>query len=168
MKKKSMKKAGIFLLLSVLLVGATPVQSNDLYVYKTDGSKLNYSLDIVQKLTFVGTDLLVNKSDGSTALVSFTDLRFFSLKEFNFTGIATPETKVTISVYPNPTVTDVTVKNTKPITGLELYNLQGQKLLQLHPKSLEATVPLAAYPAGVYLLQVADESGITIKKIIKN
>jgi hypothetical protein len=168
MRKNLMKKAGFFLLLSMLFVGATPVQSNDLYVYKNDGSKSNYSLDIVQKLTFVGTDLLVNKTDGSTALVSFTDLRFFSLKEFNFTGIATPETKVAISVYPNPIVADVTVKSTKTITGLGLYDLRGQKLLQLHPESLEATVPLAAYPAGLYLLQVADESGITIKKIIKN
>jgi hypothetical protein len=168
MRKNSMKKAGIFLLFGRLLVGATPVQSNDLYVYKTDGSKSNYSLDIVQKLTFVGTDLLVNKTDGSTALVSFSDLRFFSLKEFNFTGIATPETKVAINVYPNPTVADVSVKSTKNIIGLELYNLQGQKLLQLRPESLETTVALAAYPAGVYLLQVVDESGIIIKKIIKN
>jgi hypothetical protein len=168
MKKQSIKKTGIFLLLGMLLVGATPVQSSDLYVYKTDGSKSNYSLDIVQKLTFTATDLVVNKTDGTTVPVSFTDLKLFSLKDFNFTGIVAPETKVAISVFFNSARADVTVKSTTTITGLSVYNLQGQKLLQLHPESLEATVPLVAYPAGLYVLQVTDESGITVKKIIKN
>jgi hypothetical protein len=72
-----------------------------------------------------------------------------------------------LSVYPNPAVTNVTVKSATAITRLDLYNLHGQKLLQLHPEALEADVSLASYPTGLYLLKVADESGITIEKIIK-
>jgi hypothetical protein len=78
------------------------------------------------------------------------------------------ETPVTINIYPNPAVTDFTVKSTKTIFDLKLYNLQGQKLVQLYPKSLEINVPLSVYPAGLYLLQIVDESGITSKKISKN
>jgi hypothetical protein len=149
-------------------MGATPVQSNDLYVYKTDGSKTSYSLELVRKLTFTASELVVNKTDGTTVPVSFTDLRLFSLKNFNFMGITAPETKVAVSAFYNPAVANVTVQSAKIITDLSVYNLQGQKLLQLHPESTEATVTLASYPAGLYLLQVADESGITVKKIIKN
>jgi hypothetical protein len=170
MKEHLIKKAGIFLLLSMLFIGATPVQSNDLYVYLKNDTRQSFDLENVQKVTFTSTDLVVNKADGSTVPVSFADLKFFSLKYFEVSGngITAPETKVAITVSFNPAVADVTVKSAKTITGLELYNLQGQKLLQLHPESLEATLPLAAYPAGVYLIQVADESGITVKKIIKN
>jgi hypothetical protein len=169
MRKSSMKKAGVFLLLSMLLVGATPVQSSDfLYVYLNNASSQSFDLNDVQKVTFTSSGLVVNKTDETTVPVSFTDLKFFSLKYFDLTGVATPETTVAISVYLNPAVAEVIVKSAKTITGLGLYNLQGQKLLQLYPESLNATVPLAAYPAGLYILQVADESGITVKKIIKN
>jgi hypothetical protein len=84
------------------------------------------------------------------------------------TGLIRPESPENkLKVYPNPAVAEVIVKSEKTITGLGLYNVQGQKLLQLYPESLEARVPLASYPAGLYILQIADESGITIKKIIK-
>ncbi|GHT73446.1 hypothetical protein AGMMS50262_04570 [Bacteroidia bacterium] len=168
MRKSSIKKAGIFLLLGMLL-GAMPVKSQSLFVYTTSSTtpEESFLLSDVQELTFSGTSVVVNhKFDGP---ITFTALKFFSLKNFESTGIApNPKTEVAISVYPNPAVTDVIVHSTTTITGLGLYNLQGQKLLQLYPESLEATVPVASYPSGLYMLQVADESGITIKKIIKN
>jgi hypothetical protein len=167
--KKAIQKTRIFLLLSMLLTGAMPVKSQSLYVYTTSNTtpEQSFLLNDVQELTFSGASLTVNKKSGAPE--TFATLKFFSLKNFDPAGIALkPETAVAISVYPNPTVADLIVKNTKIITGLGLYNLQGQKLLQLYPKSLETTISLASYPAGLYILQVADESGMTAKKIIKN
>ncbi|GHT76989.1 hypothetical protein FACS189413_17360 [Bacteroidia bacterium] len=168
MKKNLFKKAGTSLLLGGMLFGAMPMNSQSLYVYTASSpTSESFLLDDVQELTFSGSNLVVNKKTGDP--VTFTTLKFFSLRNFDSSsGIAPNTAEAAISVYPNPAVADVIVHSTTTITGLGLYNLQGQKLLQLYPESLEATVPLASYPSGLYMLQVADESGITIKKIIKN
>jgi hypothetical protein len=166
MRKSSKKKAEIFLLLGILLLGVMPARSQSyLYVYGNDGTKQSFSMESV--LTFTGTNLVVTDGVNPPVSVSFTNLRLFSLESYIFTGFSTPDTKTEVSVYPNLAGTDVTVKSAKTITGLGLYNLQGQKLLQIQPESLEVIVPLSAYPAGLYLLQIVDESGVTIKKIIK-
>jgi hypothetical protein len=149
---------------------AFPVESDGLFVYRNSGSNQSFDLKSVRKLTDTGTDLVVTFKNEATPPVSVptTDLRFFSLKHFDFTtGISTPVATETVSVYPNPVVADVTVKNAKKITGLVLYNQQGQKLVQLYPETQEATLRLASYPTGLYLLQVADKDGMTIIKIIK-
>jgi hypothetical protein len=161
-------KKNIFLLTALLLLGAMPVQSqSNLYVYKTDGSKETVSLDDLQKLTFTGTDLVINQVSGTPGSVAFSDLKFFSLKNFTTTGIAeVSKHEESVNVWSNNGI--VTAKSAQPITGVTVFDLQGRKLLQLHPGSQEINLPLAAYPAGVYLVQVANETGITTKKIIKN
>jgi hypothetical protein len=138
-------------------------------VYLADGSKQSFNLEGVKELTFTTTDLVVNFNEESTTPVSvpFTNLNFFSLISYT-TGIAPViGTEVEVNVHPNPAVTDVTLKSAKPITSLALYNIEGRKLLQLYPESLEVSVPLTAYPAGLYLLQIVNESGVSINKIIK-
>jgi hypothetical protein len=167
--RKKIQKVSFLLLSGMLLLGVLPMQSQstNLYVYGTDGSKQSFSLDEVRKLTFTATELVINKQSGDPVSVLFTDLRCFSLKDDLYTGIATPKAVAEISVYPSLVTDQVTVTNAKTITGFSLYNLQGQQLLQLAPESQEVTVSLASYPAGVYLLRIVDETGITTKKVIK-
>jgi hypothetical protein len=78
------------------------------------------------------------------------------------------ESETAVNVYPNPVQTDVVVTGDQPIIALSLYNIQGQQLLQLHPGVAQTTLSLAAYPAGIYLLQISTETGTAIKRIIKN
>jgi hypothetical protein len=170
MRKISIKKAGIFLLLGMLFIGVMPMKSQNLYVYTTSSTtpERSFALNGVRKVTFknAGADLVVTPYEGEAQTVAA--FKFFGLKNFFQTGVAPkPAVEVAISVYPNPAVADIIVKSAKTITSLGLYNLQGQKLLQLYPESLETSVSVASYPAGLYILQVVDESGITIKKIIK-
>jgi hypothetical protein len=165
--KSNSRKARFLLLLGILLMGAMPMKSGNLYVFGTNGSKQSFSLNDVRKLTFTATDLVVNKKDGTTTPIAFTTLRYFGLLDNLGTGIAVI-TEAAVSVYPNPVVADVTITSDKAITNLSLYNLQGQQLLKLAPASLEVNVPFSSYPSGIYILQITDESGSTIRKIIKN
>jgi hypothetical protein len=167
--KSSMKKAGIFLLLGILFVGVMPAKSQgNLYVYGNDASKKAYPLEQLSQLTFTETELVIHTLSGNPESVLFEDLRLFSLGNYNLGLVPVLTKAVEVNVYPNPVVTDVTVKNDGVITHLNLYNLQGQNLLQLYPEKSEVTIPLTNYPAGIYLLYVTDKNGPTVKKIIKN
>jgi hypothetical protein len=169
--KTKMSKAGFFLLVGILLVGVMPVQSTNLYVYTaTSSMPQSFSLDVIRKLTFDTSSLVVNKKDGTQASFLFDNLKCFSFKGDLYLGTniaSTSETATTLSVYPNPALTDIVVTGTQTITSLSVYNLQGQKLLQSWPGSEETTVSLTPYPEGVYLLQIIGEAETIIKKIIK-
>jgi hypothetical protein len=160
-----MKKT-IFVLTAILLLGAMPMQSQSLYVYRTDAPKQSFPLETLLKLSFTATDLVVNKQDGTTTSFAFDHLRFFSLKDFGNTGLA-PEPKVVAEVIAYAENNDIVVKSAQRITAVNVFDLQGRKLLQLRPESQELYVPLASYPAGVYLIQVVDGNGTVTKKIIK-
>jgi hypothetical protein len=170
MKKSIIRKARIFLLTGTLLIGAVSMQSQNLYVYGNDGSKQTITVDNLGKLTFTATELVVHTKTGVLPPVLFTDLRLFSLHDFNFgdTGIAsTIESAEAVRVYPNPAADFVTVSG-QNISGVTLYNMQGQKLWQINAKSSRINVPLTAFSAGIYFLHIASEKGTSIHKIIKN
>jgi hypothetical protein len=142
-----------------------------LYVYGANGSKQSFLLDDVRKLTFSDTELVVNKNTGETSPFLFTNLKCFSLYDDLYpglgTGIAkTPVSLTEVSVY--SIKNELVVKSDQTITGINLYNLHGQKLLQLSPAAQEINISLTSYPVGIYILQVIDKNGITVKKIIKN
>jgi hypothetical protein len=168
--ERNKQKARFFWLLSIILLGAMPAKSNDLYVYQTDGSKQAISLDNVRKLTFSDTEMLINKKTGETTSVLFTDLNCFSLfgNLYSGTNIVIPFLSSQINVYTDLYGKQAIVKSTQDITGVSLYNLQGQKLLQLQPATREISIPLNLYPSGVYILRVVDKDGTTVKKIMKN
>jgi hypothetical protein len=165
------KKRTFFLWMATLfLLGGMPVHSQSLYVFKTDGSKQTFPLETLQKLTFSNNaNLVVNKTNGTTVSVAFPDLKFLSLEDYEVTGIPViPESQVVkedVSVWSNNGI--VWVKSARPIIGVNIFDLQGRKVAQLHPKLQEINISLANYPAGVYLVQVVDDNGIRTKKIIK-
>jgi hypothetical protein len=165
------RKAGLSLLLGLLIAGTTFAQSGTLYVYLiTQAAPQEYPLDQISKLTFTETDAVGHPIDGTTPQnIPFVALRYFTLKKSQSypTGLASAATQTDVNVYPSPAVTDITVTSANTIAGVELYNLQGQKLLKQTPQATQATISLANLPAGIYLLQIAGETGITIKKIIK-
>jgi hypothetical protein len=162
-----MKRKFIFLL-SLCLALVARANGSNLYVYLNDASTQTFGTDTISELTFTETDLVGHFTSGSEQSVPYALLKFFSLKDFSSSSpTSSVSVSVSVSVSPNPAVSEVSVSSPKAMTSLALFNLQGQELLQLVPQSQEAVFSVAALPAGVYLLQVADESAITIKKIIK-
>jgi hypothetical protein len=166
MKKSSIKKVSFILLLGMLLMGTLPMKSqSNLYVYMTDNSKETVALADLQKITFTETDLVINRVSGDPSSVAFSTLKFFSLKEFETTGIVNVKLEGGVNVWSNDGI--VTVKNTQTIQSINIIDLQGKTVVQLQPKSQEINISLVFYPAGIYFVQVADEDSITTKKIIK-
>jgi hypothetical protein len=160
--------AGFALLSCLFFAGVTTVKSSDLYFQKTDGSHVSYSTNELRKIEFRNDLLAVHlKSVEDAITISYTDLQYFNLKN-SATSLAQVSAS-SLEVYPNPVADAVTVSSSQAITGLNLYNLQGQQILQLSPAGVKTVdVSVVALPAGVYFLRVTDEAGnVSTQKIIK-
>jgi hypothetical protein len=164
------EKSVLILVFGFLFLTGSATKGDNLYVYKNDGAVEAVSPDNLQKLTFSETCMEIHLKEGEVNSIAFDALRLFSFITYNFTltGIVVPEPTTEWSVYPNPVVNEVRVENEKTITRLTVSDVQGKNLLRIYPGTLETTVSLAAYPKGIYVLQIVGENGTAIKKIIKN
>ncbi|MDR2087519.1 MAG: T9SS type A sorting domain-containing protein [Dysgonamonadaceae bacterium] len=166
-----MKKYLLLFFFLLTIAGGIGAQTGYLYVHTTaTPDKQTFALDDLKSLTFTDSEMQIATTNGpETVLLS--DLMYFTLKGLPPTNL--PPTAAAISsieVYSNLATGVLTVISAQALTGLELYDLQGQKLLQLTPDgSLTVEVSLSDLPAGIYLLRVADETGnVTIKKTMKH
>ena len=72
-----------------------------------------------------------------------------------------------INIYPNPSNNHIFVETSVP--GLiELYNLQGQLILNTAIIQAVTKIDLSGLPKGVYMLKASTDNGYSINKIIKD
>ena len=73
-----------------------------------------------------------------------------------------------ITLYPNPTNTEVNISSENIINSIEIYNSLGQSVYYSVVNSMEKTIDISSFVNGVYILGVNTENGVIRKKIIKN
>ena len=71
-----------------------------------------------------------------------------------------------ITVFPNP-AKDKLMIGCPQKSGIEILNTEGQILLRLTAIDIHTMVNLSTLSAGIYVIKVKTEEGITVKKIIK-
>ena len=70
-----------------------------------------------------------------------------------------------LKLYPNPTNGLVNLESMVPLIRIEVYNLQGQKILEVNPTESQFELP---HESGLYLLRIQDEKGkVFSEKVIK-
>jgi sugar lactone lactonase YvrE len=81
-------------------------------------------------------------------------------------GIGQLETTQSISFFPNPTTTQLTISSSDNITSIFITNLLGQMVYcsQLAVGSMQASVDVAGLPSGVYFVKV---NGVDVRKFVK-
>lgn len=78
-----------------------------------------------------------------------------------------------VSLYPNPTKNELTVKSSNPLSKIQtisIYDLQGQLIqtVSISDSSIE-TIQISNLSSGMYLANITDSNGIsTMKKFVKN
>ncbi|SDS06727.1 Por secretion system C-terminal sorting domain-containing protein [Polaribacter sp. KT25b] len=70
-----------------------------------------------------------------------------------------------ISVYPNPATSFVKISTSEKITGVEMYNLIGKKVLNVSSLSNEG-VDVSNLSKGVYVLKVTSNNLVGTRKVI--
>ncbi len=87
----------------------------------------------------------------------------YSLERKENTGVRNSST-TNLSVYPNPTQSELTISSQEDIHSIQIYSLNGQLLNQLSGNSKMETIDISNMDAGVYLIRV---NGKDVQRVIK-
>jgi hypothetical protein len=68
-----------------------------------------------------------------------------------------------ISVYPNPTSGALTINSPSAISGINVYDISGRKILSANNTK---SVNLSGNTSGIYFIQIQTEAGSVTKKIV--
>lgn len=82
------------------------------------------------------------------------------------TGIEETESIKTISVFPNPTKSSISIKNIDRETAYKIFNINGKEIKQgVISESNE--ISIKELSKGIYFIELENENILTVKKIIK-
>lgn len=170
MNFKKIKLWALFLCISAI----TGIQAQSLFVFEKNGTRTDFTLTSLRSITFSGSNLFLNKKDGSTTSpYSIEGLRFLSFSRF--TEVAAPTNdEGEINIYPNPVhdMLNIQYLSSKPNENrnIEILSIDG-KIMYNKPFELNNTVQSIntnTWSRGIYLLRFNNGSEVISKKIIKN
>ena len=72
-----------------------------------------------------------------------------------------------LSFYPNPTNDNLYLNYKEAISGVEMYNLLGQKVLEAHPNATFATLNVSNLSGGTYFVKITSGEFFTTIKVVK-
>lgn len=75
--------------------------------------------------------------------------------------------KVKLSVYPNPTKSNINIVCDTDIKSVELFDLQGRLLQKFSAIQNQAIINMSKQLSGVYFIKVNTDKGIKVEKVIK-
>lgn len=108
--------------------------------------------------------------------ISFDDLKIFNytLSTTEITNLFTNNTlssqnfnqnNLQVSLYPNPTSDILNIEMANEVKSIEIYNIQGQKVLESSQKQIN----VSELSAGMYMVKIQDtENAVATKKVIIN
>jgi hypothetical protein len=83
------------------------------------------------------------------------------------TGIHGEHPRV-FQMYPNPTDASITISNAVNLRSVTIRDVGGRTLSSSHNQCVSARVSLEGLHAGIYLIEVVDQLGITtITRVVK-
>lgn len=80
----------------------------------------------------------------------------------NTVGVVEQQLDGSISIYPNPSTTEVTIKNEVPISKVEIFNPFGSIIYTAQPNNAIVSVNTEFLPTGCYLISITTDTG-TVK-----
>jgi hypothetical protein len=169
MKQKIQKQKCLLLLCSLFMgiaVQSYAQTADYMYVYAPAETRQSFSLNDVQKITFTEQSMQVHSQSGSAASIFYDSIKKLTFTSQEGNDIATPSSSG-VKVYLDDAANEVVIESPVEITSVNLFNMQGTLLQRIASRSTSATASLSALPAGVYIVQVSNEQGVSVHKILK-
>jgi hypothetical protein len=130
--------------------------------------------NIVDEVTYIDESPWKKEADGDGFYLTLNNLNNDNSLAINWNIIPQKTLKVdnrddNTSIYPNPVKTSVIIKNNnRNIIKINLYNLQGKKIMSVHNNSYNVELKIGNLPKAIYLIKIDLENGQFIyRKIIK-
>lgn len=76
-------------------------------------------------------------------------------------------TTTSFSIYPNPTSKFLNVNAKNTIDGISVYNLAGQEVMKVSPKSINAALDVSSLPKGTYVVKTSILGKVQTQKFVK-
>lgn len=92
--------------------------------------------------------------------IAQTSYQALSINEFDLND--------SVEIFPNPTTDFFRIISENLIQSLKVYDVHGRLVLQESLSNKETSVSLSSFKSGVYFIEVHSNSGIVIKRLIKN
>ena len=155
------------LLLMLLFTTLIAHGQSKLYIHKKDGSNQSYALSDIRKITVWSSNFIeIIHKNRNYYYVQYNDITYMSFKPSSNSILESK--KDNISIYPNPVINNLTIKNEEAIDELKIFDVQGKMQLHLSPKSEIIDIDMSLFPAGVYFLQIVSHNKVNTSKIIKS
>ena len=73
-----------------------------------------------------------------------------------------------IKYFPNPVNGNLTINAANPIDNVTVYNLLGQKVMQVQSRSTTVVLDMSSFPMGTYVLKANAAESVSTFKVVKN
>lgn len=153
-----MKRVLIILFLSGLFLN---MQAVNITVIRMTGE--TSKLQQVRTIQFLpGRSITCKLTNGEST--ELTGIRKISFENNDFTAVEDVVSPSSVRVYPNPTADMLIIDGADAKQEIEIYSINGTKVLSAQSQEGTNTIQVAQLPNGVYLLRLADETFKLIKE----
>jgi hypothetical protein len=161
MKNKSLVM--LFILLIVNSITVLTAQNTSLEIRKTDNSELKASLSSIQKISFSGSDIVINYTSGNAdqiALNQINKIIFGTISGLNNMYLSQND----ITVFPNPATDFISLKNVTTNQKLIIYSVSGLEIMTHKINVLDEKIDINQLKQGIYIIRV-DNRAIKFTKL---
>jgi len=140
-------------------------------IYQVGSTTTNGTGNLTGTVAYIGTDVSFSETlvDGTFYKVYTVDKAFNYSEELTISSSATASVNDVfsskISIYPNPAKEFVQISTNKTITGIEIYNLIGKKVIS-SSKLTKNKIDVSNLSKGVYVLKVMSNDLVGSRKIV--
>lgn len=143
-------KTLLYIILLSNFISLGYAQTRSLQINKNDGTTINIKIDIVSKITFTDSTMVVNMKNGTNNSIPINTIRSFAV------GVSTDliDAKAYgISIYPNPATNIIQLFNIdSQATPLSIYSITGQLLIRTQVSASDNAVNISGLKSGIYIV----------------
>lgn len=70
-------------------------------------------------------------------------------------------------VFPNPTTNEISINSSTSISEIQIFDIKGKLILQLHPNTLSSNISTKKFGNGMYIVKIINKEGTFEKKFQK-
>ena len=74
---------------------------------------------------------------------------------------------ITVSLYPNPTKSKLTIEASEPVNMLKVYNINGALVYRQNDCSDKVVINVENYAIGTYMIRLTTDSSVEIRRFVK-
>jgi len=145
-----------FFFLILFEIAFTPLQSQNvaLTIKNWEGVDKNVELNSLKKITFSGTNLVLNYLGGGNEDIAISTVRKMLFSSYTaLNGIQ--EDHKSVFIYPNPSSHFISFKNVAESNyQVIVYNINGTQVMNINLSQGTEGVDISALKSGIYLIKV--------------